>query len=244
MAPRKRHFFSKDFYENHVWQKQSLVCGVDEVGRGCLAGPVVVSACILYPNSKHNLLKDSKLLNEQEREQAYAWIVENSWFTVCSVNHSDIDRLNIWNSTLKAMRQACLNLFLGVNQVPEIILVDAMPLSLKGTAYENIEIQHFIEGESHSSSIAAASILAKVTRDRLMNTYSKVFPAYKLDQHKGYATKAHYEGLSSMGYSIIHRLSFLNNFKEVLPDEEQRSIFCGNSRKLTLSVDSSKLGLE
>lgn len=244
MAPRKKHFFSKDFYENRVWQNQLVACGIDEVGRGCLAGPVVVSACILYPNSKHKLLKDSKLLSKQQREQVYEWIVKNSWFSICSISHSDIDRLNIWNSTLKAMRQVCLNLFSGVSQLPEIILVDAMPLSLKDTIYENIEIQYFTEGEKYSSSIAAASILAKVTRDKLMNTYGKIFPAYKLDQHKGYATKIHCDALSKVGYSVIHRLSFLNKFKEILPNEEQRTIFCGNSGKLSLSVDSSELGLE
>lgn len=210
-----------------------LVCGIDEVGRGCLAGPVVAAAVILFPNSKHRLLKDSKALTKDELLKAYSWIIKNSWYSVSCVSHSDIDSFNIWQSTLMAMRQASLNLFycggLGSGGLrPKIILVDAMPLTLKNSIYSDIEVQCFIEGESHSTSIAAASIVAKVRRDALMGLYDDVLPGYNFSSHKGYSTKSHKECIMLGGHSIIHRLTYLKNIEKdkVLTDEKQESIFC------------------
>lgn len=225
---RKKFLFSKNFYEKRAWQVKELVCGIDEVGRGCLAGPVVAAAVILYPNSKHKWLKDSKLLEKDELIKAYDWIIKNSWYSVCPVSHVEIDKVNIWNATLMAMRQASLNLFFSSKQVPSVVLVDAMPVSFNKTAYESVEIQYFIEGERHSTSIAAASIVAKVTRDRMMAVYDTIFPAYKFAQHKGYSTKLHQDSIRSAGRSIIHRDSFLKKFelKENQANEEQKSLFC------------------
>jgi ribonuclease HII len=244
VAPRKKYLFSKNFYERRLWQNGGLVCGLDEVGRGCLAGPVLAAACVLYPNSKNELLRDSKDLTKKEREAVYAWLLNNSWSSVCAVSNFDIDKFNIWHSTLKAMRQSVLNLFSQLKELPSIILIDAMPLSMDNTVYSEIEVQHFIEGEKYSDSIAAASIIAKVTRDRWMMTYDKIFPSYVFSKHKGYATKLHQESLANFGYSIIHRLNFLKNFESILPkNEKQRSIFCRNSREFTSAVDSSELEL-
>lgn len=225
---RKRFLFSKNFYEKQEWERGSLVCGIDEVGRGCLAGPVVAAAVILFSNSNNRLLKDSKELDKKELQKAYNWIIKNSWYSFCPISHVDIDQFNIWQATLMAMRQAALNVFYGSDKQPSIILVDAMPLSLKGTQYEGIEIQHFIEGERHSASIAAASIIAKVVRDAMMEVYDPLFPAYNLSKHKGYATKAHRESLQQDGHSIIHRLTYLKNFEksEMEAIEEQTSLFC------------------
>lgn len=223
---RKKFFFTKNFYEKRAWERDALVCGIDEVGRGCLAGPVVAAAVILFPHSKYSLLKDSKELSPQELEKAYAWIIKHSWYSVCSVDHAAIDSFNIWQTTLMAMRQASLNLFYGSGQIPEVILVDAMPLSLKNTVYEALEVQHFIEGERHSSSIAAASIVAKVTRDRMMASFDQVIPAYSFGQHKGYATKKHQASLREQGRSIIHRLTYLKKFQESDEEYEQPSLFC------------------
>lgn len=224
---RKKFLFSKNFYEKQEWERGSLVCGIDEVGRGCLAGPVVAAAVILFSNSNNRFLKDSKELDKKELKQAYDWIVKHSWYSVCPMSHQDIDQFNIWQTTLMAMRQAALNLFYASGVEPSIILVDAMPLSLHNSCYEHIEVQHFIEGERYSKSIAAASIVAKVTRDALMEAYDPLFPAYNFSQHKGYATKVHRNAVQLDGRSLIHRLSYLKNFNHSVVDdhEEQKSIF-------------------
>lgn len=225
----QKFYFSKNFYEKHAWSAGSVVCGVDEVGRGCLAGPVVTAAAILYPNSKSSLIKDSKELSETELLKAYSWILQNGWFSLGIQSPQDIDTYNIAGASLRAMRQAVLNLFSTQIQLPSVVLVDAMPLSLKNTAYEHIEVQHFIKGERHSMSIAAASIVAKVNRDRMMRVYDKLFPAFKFASHKGYATKIHQNALLETGYSIIHRRSFLKKFEvKGHTHAEQTSIFCGS----------------
>lgn len=222
---RNKFLYSKNFYEKLLWPQGSLVCGVDEVGRGCLAGPVVVAAVILFAGCKHRLLKDSKILKKEEREEAFSWIIKNSWYSWVAVDHETIDRVNIWNATLQGMRQSVLNVIFKSGYTPKIVLVDAMPLNLSGSFYQDIEVQHFIEGESHSVSIAAASIVAKVIRDDLMDKVDKIFPGYSFNSHKGYSTKLHKDALIDSGHTIIHRMSYLKNFKEEESDERQESIF-------------------
>lgn len=203
--------FKKDDFERAEWHENRLVCGIDEVGRGCLAGPVVVAAAILFPNKKSSLIKDSKLLDTEELQKAYNWLARNSWHSVAIVNHRDIDIYNIYYATLRAMKRAAIQLFSHCPQKPSTILVDAMPLNLAKTAYEEINVYHFPFGESKSSSIAAASIIAKVKRDELMRRMSSSFPQYHFARHKGYCTKLHQQAVSAHGRSIIHRLRFLEN---------------------------------
>lgn len=218
--------FSKDFFEQREWQKGDLVCGIDEVGRGCLAGPLVVAAVILYADNRLKSLKDSKILPKDELLKIYPRIIKNSWHSFAIVNNKDIDQFNIYQATLIAMRQAVLSLLATCPQLPKVIIIDAMPLCLKNTAYEHIEIQYFPKGESISRSIAAASIIAKVKRDNLMAEYDKIIPGYDFSLHKGYGTKIHQNALFVNGDSILHRQSFLKKFSHLLEksqgiDDEQ-----------------------
>lgn len=210
---------TKDFFELLNWQNGDLVCGIDEVGRGCLAGPLVVAAVILFADNRLKSLKDSKILTKDKLLKISPRIIKNSWHSFAIVNNTDIDQLNIYNATLIAMRQAILNLFATCPKLPKTILVDALPLNLKNTAYEGIEIHNFTKGESLSRSIAAASIIAKVKRDSLMTLYDNVLPGYNFAQHKGYGTKTHQNALFSNGDSILHRQSFLKKFSHLLITE-------------------------
>jgi ribonuclease HII len=206
----KEHF-KKNHFELKNWQENRLVCGIDEVGRGCLAGPVVTAAAILLPNKKNPLLKDSKLLSHEELQKAYKWLTKNSFFSCAIVNHRDIDLYNIYYATLRAMKRSVAQLMnIGPKQ-PSTILIDAMPLTLAQTPYEHIDIFHFPFGERKSDSIAAASIIAKVKRDELMRIIARSFPNYHFEKHKGYATKLHQEAIELYGTSIIHRKTFLKD---------------------------------
>jgi len=206
----KKRVFRKNFYEEAAWAQNSVVCGIDEVGRGCLAGPLVTAAVILPPYVHHRLLKDSKILTQKELLLAYRWITRKCNYSIGIANNREIDTYNIWNSTLLAMNRAILNLLATINQKPCAILVDAMPLNLSKTAYMAIPVHSFPKGESKSTSIAAASIVAKVSRDRIMGKFDMVFPGYQLRHHKGYGTKKHREAIEIHKYTIIHRRSFLN----------------------------------
>ncbi len=203
--------FNKNFFESSAWQLNNLVCGIDEVGRGCLAGPVVTGAVILYPHKKSRLIKDSKLLTQEELAVAYSWVVKNSWFSFAIISARDIDKYNIYHATLRAMKRAVMQLLSNCPQAPSQIVIDAMPLNLMGTPYEHIDVFHFPFGESKSISIAAASIVAKVKRDQLMRTIAPSFPPYHFARHKGYSTKLHQEAVKKHGRIIIHRIKFLEN---------------------------------
>jgi len=224
IAHRKGRYIKipKNFFENREWAKNELICGIDEVGRGCLAGPLVVAAVILFPNSRLKMLKDSKILTQEELISIAPRIIENSWFSYGIINNTDIDKFNIWNATLIAMRQAIMNLFATCPKLPSTILVDALPVNLTNTIYKDIEIQYFAKGESLSKSIAAASIIAKVKRDSLMGLYDYPIPKYSFSKHKGYGTTIHKESLSLNGSSILHRKSYLKKFDYLF---EQISIF-------------------
>jgi len=207
----KNIVFRKNFYEKTAWTNNSVVCGIDEVGRGCLAGPLVTAAVILPPNKHHHLLKDSKALNQKELLQAYRWIIQTCKCSIGIASNREIDKFNIWQSTLIAMKRALLNLLAHSDTTPSAILVDAMPLQLSQTAYTAIPVHSFEKGESKSTSIAAASIVAKVSRDRMMSKLDSVFPGYQFRHHKGYGTKKHKDAITNNKHTIIHRISFLNN---------------------------------
>ncbi|MGN0331535.1 MAG: ribonuclease HII [Lachnospiraceae bacterium] len=183
------------------------ICGVDEVGRGPLAGPVVAGAVILPKDEMILYLNDSKKLSEKKRELLYDEIMEKAVATgIGMVSPERIDEINILQATYEAMRQAIEQL----NVKPDILLNDAVTIP-------QVEIKQvpIIKGDAKSISIAAASIIAKVTRDRLMKEYDNILPGYDFASNKGYGTKAHIEGLKNLGPSPIHRKTFIKNFVEV-----------------------------
>jgi ribonuclease HII len=221
--------FSKNYFETLAWQKNAYVIGIDEAGRGCLAGPVVVGAVILPLNTKQPFLKDSKVMSKKERDVAFAWITEHCFWTTAAGSHTEIDALNIYQATLKTMRNACLKLMTEMpieQQALRYILIDAMPLTIDASLkHPGLSLHHFNYGESLSSSIAAASIVAKVTRDRMMTELDKIFPLYNFAQHKGYGTKEHIVALQTHGPSSIHRKTFIKNFVKNDDTPQQQSLF-------------------
>lgn len=181
-----------------------FICGIDEVGRGPLAGPVVAGAVILPKDHPILYLNDSKKLSEKKRESLYEEIMERAVATgIGIVGPARIDEINILNATYEAMRQAIENL----GTCPDILLNDAV--TIPEISVRQIPI---IKGDAKSVSIAAASIIAKVTRDRLMKEYDAIIPGYDFSSNKGYGTKTHIEGLKALGPSLIHRKSFIKNF--------------------------------
>jgi ribonuclease HII len=176
------------------------VAGVDEVGRGCLAGPVVAAAVVLDPCRHVAGLCDSKLLPPEDREALYDVIVRRAaaW-SVASMSPEDIDRLNIHKASLQAMRLAVL----GLQPLPEAVLVDAFRIPDLALPQRGI-----VKGDRSSAAIAAASIVAKVTRDRLMSALHERDPRFGFNHHKGYATPEHLAAVARHGYSPAHRKSF------------------------------------
>lgn len=203
--------FPAHWYEKEAHRLNTILCGVDESGRGCLGGPVVAAAVILKYRTRHPLIKDSKILTPQELEDAYRWIVKNCIFATGIIHNRIIDEINIYQATLWAMHRAVMQVSAQINRLPDTIVVDAMPLTIN---YGEGSIFHFPRGEKRSHSIAAASIIAKVTRDRLVHTLSPSFPAYKINEHKGYATALHRSVLQDQGATIMHRHSFSGVFTE------------------------------
>ncbi len=206
----------KNEIEREAWNTQNFVCGIDEVGRGCLAGPLVTAAVILPINKTNPLLRDSKVLTVESRVRGAAWIMRHCWYACGIVDHYLIDKYNIWNATLIAMKKAFVHL-VALSPRPSRVLVDAMPLKLDDTHYADIPVHNFPHGESQSSSIAAASIIAKVKRDALMADFNAIFPGLYLDHNKGYSTPAHKRFLADHVKIIIHRNTFLN-FLETCDD--------------------------
>lgn len=187
-------------------QGYNLIIGVDEAGRGPLAGPVVAAAVALKTVYFKNRIDDSKKLTSSQREKAYQEIIQKSVFGIGIINEKIIDSLNILAATCKAMEaaiQAALGKLKRVPQKDIYVIVDGdMSLDIK------LPFTSIIEGDSKSKSIACASILAKVTRDRIMALYDKMYPQYGFLKHKGYPTKAHRLALEKFGPSIIHRTTF------------------------------------
>ncbi len=195
------------YYERKFKKKgYNLIIGVDEAGRGPLAGPVVAAAVALKTTYFKNRIDDSKKLTSCQREKAYQEIIRKSVFGIGIINEKVIDRLNILVATCKAMEaaiQAALDKLKKVSQKSIHIIVDGnISLDIK------LPFTSIIKGDSKSKSIACASILAKVTRDRIMAKYDKLFPQYGFLQHKGYPTEKHKLALRTFGPSRIHRISF------------------------------------
>ena len=189
------------------WHKKGkkLVCGIDEAGRGPLAGPVVVAAVIMPEDSFIEGVNDSKKVSEKKREKLYDEITENAiaW-SVGIIDQNEIDEINILNATKKGLTTALTEL----KEKPDIILVDALTkIDTLGIPYESI-----IKGDAKSYSIAAASIIAKVTRDRIMRQWDEIYPQYCFINHKGYGTKAHIDAIKQYGLCPLHRKSFTKNF--------------------------------
>ena len=186
------------------YEKEGLICGIDEVGRGPLAGPVVAGAVILPKNCEILYLNDSKQLSAEKREQLYDIILEHAVAVgIGIVSPQRIDEINILQATYEAMRQAIEKL----NPQPAVLLNDAV--RIPQVAIQQVPI---INGDAKSVSIAAASIVAKVTRDRMMEQYEEVFPGYGFARNKGYGSKEHIETLQTMGPTAIHRRSFIGHF--------------------------------
>lgn len=177
-----------------------ILAGVDEVGRGPLAGPVYAAAVILDDNVVIERLRDSKKLSEKLRESLFDEIKEKALaYSICSVDEKEIDEVNILQATFNAMKKAVNSL--GVN--PEIVLVDGN--RDPGLGIETITV---VKGDDTSMAIAAASVLAKVSRDRFMTELAKEYPDYGFEKHKGYPTKEHYDAIKEHGVSDVHRRSF------------------------------------
>lgn len=217
-------------FEATAWGANQLICGIDEVGRGCLAGPLVTAAVILPANTSFHLLKDSKTLSEAQRLKAYDWIAANAWYATGIVHRRIIDEKNIWQATLIAMKKALVHLAAHCPQQPSAVVIDAMPLNLSDTSYADLPVYSFCKGESLSPSIAAASIVAKVKRDALMKRLNIVFPGYYLADHKGYATEKHTAVLWAKPKSLIHRVSFATPTirKQELHCEREQTICRGD----------------
>ena len=190
-------------YENKYQDK--IIAGIDEAGRGPLAGPVVC-ACVIMPLNNKDLIdgiNDSKKLSEKKRELLYEQIIEKAIaYSIVEVDEKTIDEINILNATKLGMKKTLDNLTVK----PDIVLIDAVKLDI------DFPQDNIIKGDALSYNIAAASILAKVYRDRLMKNLSEIYPEYNFAKHKGYGTKEHIEALKKYGKCKIHRESFIKNF--------------------------------
>ena len=193
-------------YEN-AYSACSAICGIDEAGRGPLAGPVAAAAVILPRDCQILFLNDSKKLTEKRREELFVEIQEKAVsFGVGIVSPAVIDEINILQATYEAMRQAVEKLSVR----PDVFLNDAVVIP----GIDESRQVKIIKGDAKSVSIAAASILAKVTRDHMMEEYDRLYPEYGFAKHKGYGTKAHLDAVREHGMCPIHRRSFLKKFME------------------------------
>lgn len=194
-------------YENILKsQGYTAVCGVDEAGRGPLAGPVFAAAVILPDDMEDLGINDSKKLSEKKRDALFDIIKEKAIaYCIASADEKEIDELNILNATFLAMKRAVE----GLSVKPDIALIDGNRKPNTG-----IEEMTLVKGDAKSISIAAASILAKVSRDRFLLELDEKYPEYQFRKHKGYPTALHYEMIKAHGISPVHRLSFLKNLSE------------------------------
>ena len=185
-------------FEHDAWAEGKLLLGIDEAGRGPLAGPLTVAGVIFEPGYENPDIYDSKGLSEKKRAQLFETIKEDAlWFQIIQVSEADIDRYDIYHADQLAMSELAMS-------APEAIVVtDAMPLDLAERT-----VFHPVKGDQKSVSVAAASILAKVTRDRTMEMYDAIYPEYGFAKNKGYPTKAHLEAIEKYGITPIHRRSF------------------------------------
>ncbi len=180
-------------------KKKKIIAGVDEAGRGCLAGPVVAAAVILPNKYPKALLKDSKILSAKKRQLAFDWITKHCCYGIGTASHTEIDALGIKKATELAMQHAVASL----TKVPELLHIDGCD----GFCF-TIPAEQFVSGDSLFAEISAASIVAKVTRDNLMQALALEFPEFCFDKHKGYGVKMHYELITAGKYCAIHRKCF------------------------------------
>lgn len=192
----------KEFFNKGL----SYVAGIDEAGRGPLAGPVVVACVIMPKNSMIEGINDSKKISEKKRETLYEKILEEAIsYGVGIINQEEIDEINILQATKKALTEAVKSMEIK----PQVILVDALTgIDTIGIPYKSI-----IKGDAKSYSIGAASIIAKVTRDRIMREWDKVYPQYGFAGHKGYGTAKHMQAIREYGICPLHRKTFVKNIK-------------------------------
>lgn len=193
-------------YENQLRSKGfEFICGIDEAGRGPLAGPVVVASVIMPADSIIEGVNDSKKVSEKKREKLYDLILEEAIsYGVGIIGQDEIDDINILNATKKSLTMSLKEL----DKKPDLIIVDALThIDTLGIPYESI-----IKGDAKCYSIAAASIIAKVTRDRIMREWDKVYPQYGFATHKGYGTAAHIKAIKEYGPCPLHRKTFIKNF--------------------------------
>ena len=193
--------------EENLYKEKNLqyICGIDEAGRGPLAGPVVVAACIMSRNSMIEGVNDSKKVSEKKREELFEIITNEAIsYGVGIIDPKEIDRINILNATKEGLTMAVKEL----NPRPDLIIVDALTkIDTDGIPYESI-----IKGDAKCYSISCASIIAKVTRDRIMREWDQVYPQYGFIKHKGYGTAAHINAIKEYGPCPIHRKSFIKHF--------------------------------
>lgn len=193
--------------EEEIYNKEDVkyICGIDEAGRGPLAGPVVVASVIMPKDSMIEGVNDSKKVSEKKREKLYEEITNTAiaW-GVGIIDQREIDEINILNATKKGLTNSLKELEIK----PDLILVDALTnIDTLGIPYRSI-----IKGDAKSYSIAAASIIAKVTRDRIMRQWDELYPEYGFEKHKGYGTKMHTDAIKEYGPCPLHRKSFIKNF--------------------------------
>ncbi len=192
--------------ENELREKGfKFICGIDEAGRGPLAGPVVVASVIMPADSMIEGVNDSKKISEKKREELYEKIIKEAIsYGVAIIGQDEIDEVNILNATKKGLTISLQELA----QKPDLILVDALNhIDTLGIPYDSI-----IKGDAKCYSIAAASIIAKVTRDRIMREWDKIYPEYGFEKHKGYGTASHIKAIREFGLCPIHRKTFTKHF--------------------------------
>ena len=194
----------KFIYERkYLDQGKKLIAGVDEVGRGPLAGPVVCAAVIMPEDDIIEGIDDSKKLSEKKRKALYSLIKEKAIaYSICEVWQDEIDQINILNAVKKCMLKAVETLSIK----PEITLVDGVNIGLP------INAEYIVKGDLNSYTIGCASILAKVYRDEMMTEFAKEYPEYQFEKHKGYGTKVHIEKIKEIGPCKLHRKTFIKNF--------------------------------
>ena len=201
---KEKVYIDKLKYEKELRDKgYKYIAGVDEVGRGPLAGEVVCAAVIMPLDDLIDGVDDSKKVSEKKRNKLYSEIIDKAIsYCICEVSPEEIDEINILNATKKCMKMAIE----GLHITPDVVLIDAVELDL------DMDTKPLIKGDALSYTIGAASIIAKVYRDNKMCEYAKEYPNYGFEKHKGYGTKVHIEALRQHGKCPIHRLSFIKKF--------------------------------
>ena len=199
----------KKFETNLYNEGNALICGIDEAGRGPLAGPVAVGAVVMKPDSMIEWVNDSKKVTEKRREILFDKIIADSLaWSVQLVPEKTIDEINILEATKYGLNLAIKDIISQLKKKPDIIIVDA----LREINTENIPYESIIKGDATCYSISCASILAKVTRDRLMRQWDEVYPEYGFAKNKGYGTKQHIDAIKKYGPCLIHRKTFITHF--------------------------------